>query len=105
MSLGDSSGDEYRGKRTLDSVIQLILPPEEDNNEGEEKVYSLDELKDLQSKLMLIAGKAPKGKLEDVQRFVEVRQKSNLLLFLLFFKVFLIASWKPTLVSQHWFGI
>ena len=74
MSSGGSSGDENRRKTTLDSVIRLTLPPKDDNKEGEEKVYNLDDLKDLQSKLMLIAGKAAQGKSEDVHRFVEVRQ-------------------------------
>lgn len=38
--------------------------------------YSLSNLKELQSKLMLVAGKAEKGK-EDVDKFVEVGPKSS----------------------------
>ena len=49
---------------TLDAVIQLKLP-------ADEKRFTLDDLKDLQSKLMLIAAKASHGK-EDVDRFVDV---------------------------------
>ena len=49
---------------TLDAVIQLKLPKDE-------KRFTLDDLKDLQSKLMLIAAKASSGK-EDVDRFVDV---------------------------------
>ena len=49
---------------TLDAVIQLKLPTDE-------KRFTLDDLKDLQSKLMLIAAKASSGK-EDVDRFVDV---------------------------------
>ena len=49
---------------TLDAVIQLKLPEDE-------KRFTLDDLKDLQSKLMLIAAKASHGK-EDVDRFVDV---------------------------------
>ena len=51
-------------KLTLDTVIQLKVP-------SSEKKYTLDDLKDLQSKLMLIAAKASHGK-EDVDRFVDV---------------------------------
>ena len=36
-----------------------------------ERVYTLQQLNDLQSKLMLVAGKATKGK-DDVEKFVEV---------------------------------
>ena len=53
---------------TLDSVVQLTLPTGEN---GKSKEYSLDNLKDLQSKLMLIAAKASQGK-EEVDRFVDV---------------------------------
>ena len=54
---------------TLDAVIQLKLPTDE-------KRITLDDLKDLQSKLILIAPKASHGK-EDVDRFVEVRLLST----------------------------
>ena len=53
---------------TLDNVIRLTLPTGEN---GKSKEYSLDNLKDLQSKLMLIAAKASHGK-QDVDRFVDV---------------------------------
>ena len=70
-------------KLTIDKVIQLSVPQ---GTLGEHKCYSLDELKDLQSKLMLIAAKASKGK-EEVDRFVDVsflssfKQPSILVLF------------------------
>ena len=54
----------------MQSVVRLTVPLREDGND-ETKSYSLDELKDLQSKLMLIAGKAEKGK-DDVETFVKV---------------------------------
>ena len=57
----------------MQSVVRLTVPLREDGND-ETKSYSLDELKDLQSKLMLIAGKAEKGK-DDVETFVKVRMK------------------------------
>jgi len=53
---------------TLDDVIQLALPTGES---GKGKEYSLDNLMDLQSKLMLIAAKASNGK-EQVDSFVDV---------------------------------
>ena len=55
-------------KLTLDKVIQLSVPQGEI---GEQKYYSLDDLMDLQSKLMLIAAKASHGK-DEVDRFVDV---------------------------------
>lgn len=55
-------------KLTIDKVIQLSVPQ---GTRGEHKCYSLDELKDLQSKLMLIAAKASQGK-EEVDRFMDV---------------------------------
>ena len=48
---------------TLDAVIRLKLPVDE-------KRFTLDDLKDLQSKLMLIAAKASHGK-EDVDQLVD----------------------------------
>ena len=53
---------------TLDDVIQLALPAGEN---GKGKEYSLNNLMDLQSKLMLIAAKASNGK-EQVDSFVDV---------------------------------
>ena len=53
------------------SVIKIVLPPERKDEGSEQKIYTLDDLKDLQSKLMLIAGKAAQGK-EEVDIFVEV---------------------------------
>ena len=58
---------------TLNTVIQLTVPQgEQGYSEGYSKKLTIDDLKDLQSKLMLIAAKASQGK-EDVDRFVEVR--------------------------------
>ena len=54
------------------SVIKFVLPPEKKDEGAEQKIYTLDDLKDLQSKLMLIAGKAAQGK-EEVDIFVRVR--------------------------------
>ena len=55
----------------MDNVVRLTVPPKDGDEDVESKTYSLDELKDLQSKLMLIAGKAEKGK-DEVERFVKV---------------------------------
>ena len=64
----NQDGNTVTGKLTLDEVIQLIVAQGES---GEQKYYSLDDLRDLQSKLMLIAAKAMHGK-EEVDRFVDV---------------------------------
>ena len=57
---------------SLDQVVRLTVPPKERGG-SHDKVYTLDELKDLQSKLMLIAGKAEKGK-DEVDTFVKVSE-------------------------------
>ena len=64
--VGCVSEDVEKSIETLthDAVIQLKLPTNE-------KRITLDDLKDLQNKLMLIAAKASNGK-EDVDRFVDV---------------------------------
>ena len=54
----------------LENLVYLVVPREENKNR-EEKVYSLEEIKDVQSKLMLIAGKANSGK-EEVDQFNQV---------------------------------
>ena len=58
------------GRVCLENVVYLVLP---ENNEKsrEEKIYTLEEVKDIQSKLMLIAGKVDRVK-EEVDQFVEV---------------------------------
>lgn len=55
---------------TVDDSLYLVLPEDKVNNR-EKKIYSLEEVKDVQSKLMLIAGKAANVK-EKVEHFVEV---------------------------------
>ena len=61
-----------QGKRlSFNNVIRLTVPLNGESEEVQMKTYSIDELKDLQSKLMLIAGKAEKGK-DDVEQFVRV---------------------------------
>lgn len=70
VGCGDQSSSIVPEHLTLDNVIQLTLPTGEN---GKSKEYSLDSLKDLQSKLMLIAAKPSQGKdLEQVNRFVDV---------------------------------
>ena len=55
-------------KLCLENTVCLVIPEEKNR---EEKIYSLEEIKDVQSKLMLIAGKAENGK-EEVDQFNEV---------------------------------
>ena len=60
-----------QGRRlSFNDVIQLTVPTKEGSEEMQTRQYSIDELKDLQSKLMLIAGKAEKGK-DEVEQFVK----------------------------------
>lgn len=64
----DESSSIVREQLTLPNVIKLRVPS---GKTGNSKEYTLDDLKDLQSKLMLIAAKASQGK-QDVDRFVDV---------------------------------
>ena len=60
--------------QSLDDVLVLNLPPEDPKDVGDKILwhkYSHERLTDLQSKLMLVAGKAEKGN-EEVDRFVQV---------------------------------
>jgi hypothetical protein len=57
-------------KLCLENLVCLVVPKDEIKSR-EEKIYSLEEVKDVQSKLMLIAGKAESGK-EEVDQFNQV---------------------------------
>lgn len=61
---------------SLDDVISLKVQRKHEGEDVQSKTYSLNELKDLQSKLMLIAGKAEKGK-DEVETFVRVSKQLN----------------------------
>ena len=73
LACESASSTECKKRLSLDDVVSLALPPKDGGQDLQSKTYSLDELKDLQSKLMLIAGKAEKGK-DGVERFVKVRK-------------------------------
>ena len=67
----NSSGIYYIGvKLCLENLVSLVVP-EDEIKDREEKIYSLEEVKDVQSKLMLIAGKAESAK-EEVDQFNQV---------------------------------
>ena len=54
----------------LENLVYLVVPENESKNRKNKK-YSLEEIKNVQSKLMLIAGRAESGK-EEFDRFEEV---------------------------------
>ena len=60
--------------QTHDNVVKLVLL-EKSEGRHEKKEYSYAQLCDLQSKLMLVAGKAEQGN-EEVERFVQVWYKN-----------------------------
>ena len=70
----NNNGNE-RDAVCLENIICLVVPGDVAKN-TEEKVYSLEEIKDVQSKLVLIAGKAESGK-DEVEQFVEVCWGNN----------------------------
>ena len=72
------SVSEKEERLSLDHVVRLTVPPKKSEEENaQDVVYSLDEIMDLQSKVMLIAGKAEKGK-DEVDTFVQVRKMSHI---------------------------
>ena len=60
----------YFFHQVLTDVLELRVP-EEDGNIAQRNQYKYEQLHDLQSSLMLVAGKAEKGK-DDVDRFMLV---------------------------------
>ena len=83
--LDDEKGlSPEQGKRlSFKDVIRLTVPLKDRSEKEQRKTYSIDELKDLQSKLMLIAGKAEKGK-DDVEKFVTVSENTIIMWTVLF---------------------
>lgn len=63
------SAQQY-DKKSIDSVISLLLLPS--NSNGEAREFSLEKLKELQSKLALISGKRCHGQ-DDVEKFGQVK--------------------------------
>ena len=58
-------------KKGIDSVISLLLLPT--THDGEQfKVFTLEKLQELQSKLALISGKGSQGQ-DDVDKFSQVK--------------------------------
>ncbi|XP_078489225.1 E3 ubiquitin-protein ligase rnf213-alpha-like [Ciona intestinalis] len=65
-------GGETQQIPSLDNCLELVIPKHrKDEKEIDEIRMSLSELRDLQSRLMLIAGEAEKGK-QDVSMFVDI---------------------------------
>lgn len=73
----------------LENLVHLVVPEDNDKNR-EEKHYNLEEVKDVQSKLMLIAGKAESGK-DEVDKF----NKVNILNFIKFFQKQKVLAYMP----------
>ncbi|KAM9457017.1 E3 ubiquitin-protein ligase rnf213-alpha-like isoform 2-T2 [Clarias gariepinus] len=61
---------ESQKKLSLDKVLKLQIPEEHDDGH-EMRCYSLEDLRDLQNKLMLMSGKGEQGQ-NEVDRFAEV---------------------------------
>ncbi|XP_069050628.1 E3 ubiquitin-protein ligase rnf213-alpha isoform X2 [Lepisosteus oculatus] len=61
---------QYQKKVNLDTALKLKIP--EEHEDGQDmRCYSLEDLKELQNKLMLMSGKGEQGQCE-VERFAEV---------------------------------
>ncbi|XP_077969852.1 E3 ubiquitin-protein ligase rnf213-alpha-like isoform X1 [Styela clava] len=59
------------GPPTIENSLHLSIQPDKRNEKSEVKSMNYDELRDLQSRLMLIAGEADQGQ-QDVARFNEI---------------------------------
>lgn len=70
---GSLSGEGY----TMDDCIKVEIVAEFEESAATGKIYSLSDLQDLQSKLMLISGQSNQSGNKDVEYFVEVRLSSN----------------------------
>lgn len=68
--LDNAPSTQHYDKKSIDSVISLLLPPSKSN--GEAREFSLEKLKELQSKLALISGKRSHGQ-DDVEKFGQVK--------------------------------
>ncbi|CAG2215370.1 RNF213 [Mytilus edulis] len=68
---------EAINNRVLSDVIELHVPQEEGRSSSKNKSYRYEQLHDLQSRLMLVTGKAEKGK-DDVDRFMLKIDESDL---------------------------
>lgn len=80
-------------------MISVEIPPKERGPGQTNKVYTYSDLKELQGKLMLVAGKAEKGK-EDVDGFVEVI--IHLLFYFIYNLIFLfMAEYKLSLWIEY----
>ena len=89
----DSSKDPSakQGKRlSYKDVIRLTVPFKDGSEKEQRKTYSIDELRDLQSKLILIAGKAEKRK-DDVEQFVRVSE-NTIIVWTVFFSFELLSD-------------
>ena len=67
----------------MNDVIVLELNTEKKTNKSQPRVtnatsFTVNQLDDLQSKLMLVAGQAHQGK-DDISRFVEVSVNDNVI--------------------------
>ena len=84
--LNTDKGPSPEQRLSFKDVIRLTVPLKDGSEKEQRKTYSIDELKDLQSKLVLIAGKAEKGK-DDVEQFVRVSKNTIMMRKLFFFSV------------------
>ena len=89
--LNTDKGPSPEQRLSFKDVIRLTVPLKDGSEKEQRKTYSIDELKDLQSKLVLIAGKAEKGK-DDVEQFVRVSKNTIMMRKLFFFPLKLLSN-------------
>ncbi|KAL3881513.1 hypothetical protein ACJMK2_027945, partial [Sinanodonta woodiana] len=79
----------------LQNTVQLTVPDDEEESQGHRQ-YTFEQLQDLQSRLMLVAGKAEQGK-DDVDRFLLVSDSVKRLA-----NVFIELNSAGCVLFKHW---
>ncbi|XP_021363666.1 E3 ubiquitin-protein ligase rnf213-alpha-like isoform X2 [Mizuhopecten yessoensis] len=101
--VGRLGNQEWEQKPELKDVISLHVS-EDENGARQRKLYHYDLLHDLQSRLMLVAGKAEKGK-EDVDRFTMILDSTvrlaNIYIKLVSSGCVLFSEWKATFLCDR----
>ena len=70
----DTKGHQFHSSLTAEDCVKLQIVAEGNETACSGKEYRLNDLLDLQSKLMLISGRKNKTRTDDVDAFVDVRR-------------------------------
>ena len=77
----DTRGHQFHSSLTAEDCVKLQIVAEGTETAGAGKEFRLNDLLDLQSKLMLISGRNNKTRTDDVDAFVDVRRYTSFVSF------------------------